>query len=167
MREEVPPIEPGKMVKGGWNRDLPLTRPRIVPKPYGIPFDPDRAEKVRRDTLAAEAAAAQDPPLAPVEPIQPGKMVKGGWNRVSDIPGLRPRMEPGPTGIPFDREATERIRRDWLARREMDAAAPGEPILRATTAAGSLSPRPLIRRPKSKPRRFFSRFYPTADRRHD
>ncbi|HET7462664.1 MAG TPA: hypothetical protein VFJ82_15525 [Longimicrobium sp.] len=95
MPERVPSVRLEKMVKGGWNPDAPSGRPRINPRPFGIPFDPYRAAKVAR---IIETMPEAEGTMPPVENLRPGK-VMGNWHR--DTGEARHEIVPAAFGTPF------------------------------------------------------------------
>src|SRR4051794_25095533 len=98
-RKEVPPIEPGKMDKGGWNPGPRGPRPDLTPAPFGTPF----ASEAPRTASPAPGAAERlngKTERTEVPPIQPHKIM-GNWN--FGPRGPRPDIVPAPFGIPFAR----------------------------------------------------------------
>ncbi|HYH82200.1 MAG TPA: hypothetical protein VEX86_20495 [Longimicrobium sp.] len=96
--DEVPPIRPGKMFKGGWNPDGPRPDPDFVPAPFGIPFAPP-VQGSPPVPARHVAPAGCRPVSTEVPPIRPGKMFKGGWNR--EVVRRDNDFIPAPFGIPF------------------------------------------------------------------
>lgn len=96
-RREIPPLEPGKVFRGGYNPNPPRTTPDFVPAPFGPPppAPPPWVEPVRRKLADPSRQVVERKPTLPLEP---GKVFRGGYN--PNPPRTIPDFVPPPFGPP-------------------------------------------------------------------